>query len=77
MDQQNPYVAFQSVGDVISIDPTLGLNERGSTSTGSCTAACTKLSTSAATAGQCCSCNNTTRKFVKASWSAYTFICSG
>lgn len=77
VDQRNPYVAFQSVGDVISIDPTYGLNESGATSAGNCAAACTKLSNSAATAGQCCSCNNATKKFVKAGWSANTYLCNG
>lgn len=77
VDQYNPYVQFQSVGDVVSIDPTYGLNEQGSTSSGSCTAACTKISSSTATAGQCCTCNNATKKYVKSGWSATTFLCSG
>lgn len=75
-DRYNPYVAFQSVGDVISIDPTYGLNQAGSTSTGSCTAACTKIS-SANVAGACCTCNNAMKKYTKAPWSTTTFLCNG
>jgi hypothetical protein len=73
-DRTNQYIGFQSVGDVVSIDPTYGLNEAGSTSTGSCTAACTKISASNA-AGGCCSCSGKTKKFVKSAWSATTFLC--
>jgi hypothetical protein len=73
-DSSNPYVAFQNVGDVISIDPTYGLNADNSTSSGSCSAACTRISASSV-ASQCCSCNGATKKFVKAGWSAYTFLC--
>jgi hypothetical protein len=74
VDQTNPYVAFQSVGDVISIDPTYGLNEDSTNSAGSCTAACTKITTTSV-AGQCCSCNGATKTFAKASWNASTFLC--
>jgi hypothetical protein len=76
VDQYNPYVAFQSVGDVISIDPTYGLNEDGTTTSGMCTAACTKVSASSV-AGQCCSCNNASKKYVKATWSPTTYLCTG
>jgi hypothetical protein len=74
VDQVNPYVQFQSVGDVVSIDPTYGLNEDSTNSAGSCTAACTKISTSSV-AGACCSCNGATKKFVKSAWNASTFLC--
>jgi hypothetical protein len=73
-DTHNPYVGFQNVGEVVSIDPTYGLNQAGSTSTGSCTAACVKVSSSSV-AGQCCSCNGRTKKFAKSTWSSRTFIC--
>ncbi len=73
-DKTNPYVAFQSVGEVVSVDPTYGLNEAGSTSTGACTAACTKI-TASNVAGACCSCAGTTKKFARSAWSATTFIC--
>ena len=74
VDNQNPYVQFQSVGDVVSIDPTYGLNEDSTNSAGSCTAACTKITTSNV-AGQCCSCNGGTKKFKKSAWNASTFLC--
>jgi hypothetical protein len=74
VDNQNPYVAFQSAGDVISIDPTWGLNEDTTNSAGSCTSACTKIST-ASVAGACCSCNGATKKFAKSAWNAQTFLC--
>jgi len=73
-DKLNPYIGFQSVGEVVSIDPTYGLNEAGSTTTGACTAACTRL-TSSNVAGQCCSCNGSTRKYVKAAWSTMAYLC--
>jgi len=73
-DKANPYLAFQSVGDVVSIDPTYGLNEDSSTSSGTCAAACTKISTTSVV-GQCCSCSGVTKKFVKSTWSATTFLC--
>jgi hypothetical protein len=74
VDTQNPYVQFQSVGDVISIDPTYGLNEDSTNSAGSCAAACTKITTTNV-AGACCSCNGATKKFAKAVWNASTFLC--
>jgi hypothetical protein len=74
VDSQNPYVQFQSVGDIVSIDPTYGLNEDSTNSSGSCTAACTKITTSNV-AGQCCSCNGATKKFKKSAWNAATFLC--
>jgi hypothetical protein len=74
-DITNPYINFQNLGGgVVSVDPTFGLNEAGTTSTGSCTAACTKITTSNV-AGQCCSCGGANKKFGKAAWSAVTFLC--
>jgi hypothetical protein len=74
-DQTNPYIAFQNLGNgIVSIDPTYGLNPDGSTQSGSCTAACTKTS-STSVAGQCCSCAGVTKTFVKAAWSGTTFLC--
>jgi hypothetical protein len=74
VDNTNPYVAFASSGSVVSIDPTYGLDDDGTTSTGACTAACVKLSLSSQ-AGQCCSCNGTTKSFARSPWSAVTFLC--
>ena len=73
-DRDNPYVAFASVGEVVSVDPTYGLNEQGTTSTGTCTAACTKISATNI-AGACCSCAGTTKKYSKSTWSPTTFVC--
>jgi hypothetical protein len=74
-DMVNPYLDFQNLGGgVVSVDPTYGLNEDGTTSTGACIAACTKISTTSV-AGQCCSCGGVTKKFVKSAWNTATFIC--
>jgi hypothetical protein len=73
-DHTNPYIAFQNVGEMVSIDPTFGLNEKGSTSTGSCTAACVRVSASNL-AGQCCSCGNANKAFAKSPFSSLVYIC--
>jgi hypothetical protein len=73
-DRTNPYIGFQSVGEVVSIDPTFGLNDRGSTTTGACMAACVKIGSSDV-AGDCCSCNGSARTFRRSVWSALTYIC--
>lgn len=73
-DRTNQYVGFQSVGEVVSIDPTFGLNERGSTTTGTCSAACVKIG-SATLAGDCCSCGGQNRSYVRSAWNTRTFIC--
>jgi hypothetical protein len=74
VDRQNPYVAFSSVGDQVSIDPTYGLTEGDVSSTGSCTAACTKITNGNAT-GQCCSCAGVSRKYARSAWSSTTYLC--
>jgi hypothetical protein len=74
-DSTNPYVNFQNLGNGnISIDPTYGLDEDGSTTTGTCTAACTKISLTSL-AGSCCSCGGVTKTFVKSPYSAITYLC--
>jgi hypothetical protein len=70
----NPFLAFSSTGTTVSIDPTYGLNDGGTTTTGGCTAACTKVSTTSI-ATQCCSCNGVAGKYVKSAWSGTTFLC--
>jgi hypothetical protein len=74
-DPANPYINFTPLanGD-FKIDPTYGLNSDGTTSTGSCTAACTKVST-ASVAGQCCSCGGVNKLFAKATFNANTYLC--
>lgn len=74
VDRYNPYIGFQSVGDQVIIDPTYGLNEGGSTSSGGCSAACTRVSKTNI-AGQCCSCNGAKKKYAKSAWNAQTFLC--
>jgi hypothetical protein len=70
----NPFIAQKVSGDQIAIDPTYGLNEDSASSSGSCSATCTKIS-STSVAGQCCSCNGATKKFAKSSWNAMTYLC--
>jgi hypothetical protein len=74
VDRTNPYIGFQSVGEVVSVDPTFGLNERGSTTTGTCNAACVMIG-AAALAGDCCSCNGAVKSLVRSAWSTTTFLC--
>jgi hypothetical protein len=71
--EMNAYIAFQVNGNTVGIDPTYGLNTIGATSSGACSAACTKISATDVT-GQCCSCNGT-KKYVRSSWSATTYLC--
>jgi hypothetical protein len=74
-DIHRPYINFTNLGNGnISIDPTYGLNPDGSTTTGACTAACTKISTTSV-AGQCCSCGGVNKVFAKATFNANTYLC--
>jgi hypothetical protein len=73
-DRVNPYIGFQNVGEVVSIDPTFGLNERGSVSNGSCMAACVKVGLTDVSDG-CCSCGGVTRTFKRSPWSSVTYLC--
>lgn len=75
-DKTNPYIGFQSVGDVVAVDPLFGLNTivSSSTSTGSCSAICTRFSASDV-AGQCCSCNGAARTYKRAIWNTSTYLC--
>jgi hypothetical protein len=70
----NPFISQQVSGDMVAIDPTYGLNEGGTTTTGTCSATCLKVS-SASIAGQCCSCNGLNRVFKKSTWNASTYLC--
>jgi hypothetical protein len=71
--ETNQYISFQVNGNMVGIDPTYGLNTTTATASGSCSAACTKISATDVT-GQCCSCNGT-KKYVRSSWSATTYLC--
>jgi hypothetical protein len=57
-----------------SIDPTGGLNEGGTATSGACTLACTKYSTTNI-AGKCCICNGATRTFVRSAFSTSYYQC--
>jgi hypothetical protein len=70
----NPFIAQKVSGSQVAIDPTYGLNDSTTTTTGSCTVGCLKVST-ASVAGQCCSCNGATKKFAKTAWSGTTYMC--
>jgi hypothetical protein len=74
VDANNPYVAFESDGDIVSIDPTYGLNDSGATSSGSCTAACVLVSASDVD-GNCCTCLGFTRQYQRSPWNAATHLC--
>jgi cellulose binding protein with CBM10 domain len=73
-DRVNPYIGFQNVGEVVSIDPTFGLNERGSVSNGSCSAACVKIGLTDVS-NACCSCGGVTRNYRRSAWSSVTYLC--
>lgn len=72
-EDDNEYIQFQTSGNNVAIDPTYGLNHVSSTATGTCAAACVKIS-STNVAGQCCSCNGT-RKYARSAWNTSTYIC--
>jgi hypothetical protein len=74
-DEQNGWVDFRDLGNnVVAVDPTYGLNDEDTTSTGSCTAACTKVSTTNI-AGACCSCGGVNKKFVRSAFSTSVYLC--
>jgi hypothetical protein len=71
---ENPYLAFSSTGSTVTIDPTYGLNDNASASTGSCMAACVRM-TSADAAGQCCSCNGQLKRYARSTFNTNTYLC--
>ena len=71
---ENEYLSFTSTGSTVSIDPTWGLNDTGETSTGACSAACVRVSSSDLT-GDCCSCGGVNRTFQHAPFSYYMYLC--
>jgi hypothetical protein len=74
-DQQNGWVDFRDLGNnVVAIDPTYGLNDEDTTSSGSCAVACTKVSTTNI-AGACCSCSSVNKTFKKSTFNANTYLC--
>jgi hypothetical protein len=70
----NPFIAQQNSGDLVAIDPTYGLNDTGTTTTGACSAACTKV-TKENVVGLCCSCNGSTKAYKRSAWNTATYLC--
>jgi hypothetical protein len=70
----NPFLAYSVENDRASVDPTYGLTATSTTSTGTCSAACTKISTSSI-AGACCSCNGMIKRYSRSAWSTTTYLC--
>jgi hypothetical protein len=74
-DWMNGWVDFRDLGNnVVAIDPTYGLNDEDTTSTGACTAACTKITTTNIS-GQCCSCNGASKTFKRSAFNVNTYLC--
>jgi hypothetical protein len=70
----NDFLAFSVENERASVDPTYGLSTSDKTTTGSCVAACTKISTESLT-GACCSCNGSYKRYSKSAWSTTTYLC--
>jgi hypothetical protein len=74
-DQQNGWVDFRDLGgNVVAIDPTYGLNDEDTTSSGTCPVACTKVSTTNI-AGACCTCSGAKKAFKKSAFNTSTYLC--
>jgi hypothetical protein len=58
----------------VSVDPTYGLNEGTSSTSGSCDVACTKFSSNDVN-GRCCACNGASRAYSRSSFNASTYLC--
>lgn len=70
----NQYLNFRNYGSNVVIDPTIGLTEANTTSSGSCAATCSKYSTYSLS-GQCCSCNGYMKTFNRSPFSADIYLC--
>ena len=72
----NPYLAFTSTSGTVTIDPTFGMNEGGSSQSGSCVKTCTKFSATDIN-GKCCVSTNGTQqgKFARTA-QANTYKCN-
>lgn len=71
---ENRFLDFTANDAIVSIDPMYGLSDSGSTSAGSCSATCTKMS-STNISGTCCSCNGDTGTYQRSYWNPSTYIC--
>ena len=66
-DQANGWVDFKNLGNgQVAIDPTYGLNEDVTNTSGGCAVACTKIS-STSILGNCCTCGGVNKQFARAS----------
>jgi hypothetical protein len=70
----NPYLNFRNNGSNVVVDPTLGLTEANTTTSGSCTAACSQYSATSVT-GTCCACNGVTKTFSRSPFSPDMYLC--
>ncbi len=71
---ENKMLNFYIRNGQISVDPTSGLNEGGTTTSGSCSVACTRFSATNV-AGSCCSCNGSNGTFQKSTFSPLMYLC--
>jgi hypothetical protein len=76
-DRVNPYINFQSVGEVVSLDPTYGLDAVGdeATSTGACEPTCIKISPRNDLTDSCCSCLGVNKSLKRSKFSSITYLC--
>ena len=70
----NPFLAFAVEEDRASVDPTYGLTESATSSSGSCSAACAKYSASDLS-GHCCSCGRNNGRYVTSAFSSFIYLC--
>jgi hypothetical protein len=71
---ENRMINFYLRDGQASVDPTIGLTEGGTTTSGSCTASCTMYSATSAT-GQCCVCDGVTKTFSRSPFSPSMYLC--
>ncbi len=70
----NQYLAFQVDGSTVGIDPTSGLTDPGTGTTGACLAVCQKFSMTSLI-GECCSCNGVAGVMARSAFSVNTYQC--
>jgi hypothetical protein len=70
----NPFLAFSVKDDRASVDPTYGLTESRTTTSGACRAACTMFSDNSLV-GSCCSCNGATKRFARSAFNVKMYLC--
>lgn len=74
-DVTNGWVDFRDLGNnMVAVDPTYGLNDEDTTSTGTCSVTCTKISTTNI-AGSCCSCAGLTKTMKRSPFNANIYLC--